>query len=425
MLRYLVQVVENLLATGILTALLFASIRRGEERETARKEMRLALWGCAAGACAALILAVLRRTTALVGRGHVNLWVLSFALVFGILYVLFLWKPSPKIPFMKNRPALSGAVPGYIRALLLAALLFHALPVIFLYPTEFAMVGESVFTTDFLFKLTGFAAGLSAVVLTALALYKTGEAMPGILLRALLSAAMLVNICNQLILIIQFLLARRMIPMIRWLFRLIVAAAEHKAFFLYAFMCIGLLLPLTVFAGSFKPLPACNNPAEHRKFRFLRRLNRRHCLTVVAGFAFSIFLFTFVKSYNEREVVLSPAEPMTLADDEIIIPVSQIEDGHLHRFAFTAEGGTEVRFIVVKKNEAAYGVGLDACDICGATGYYERKDGIICRLCDVVMNKSTIGFRGGCNPVPLAYSMRESSMIIKTADLEKEKKRFQ
>ncbi|MDR1586883.1 MAG: DUF2318 domain-containing protein, partial [Treponema sp.] len=97
----------------------------------------------------------------------------------------------------------------------------------------------------------------------------------------------------------------------------------------------------------------------------------------------------------------------------------------LHRFAFIAEGGTEVRFIVVKKNISSYGVGLDACDICGATGYYERKDGIICRLCDVVMNKSTIGFKGGCNPVPLAYSMREGSMIIKTVDLENEKKRFQ
>jgi uncharacterized membrane protein len=429
MLRYLVQVVENLLATGILTALLFAAVERVEEGETARRGRRRALWGCAAGAGAALVLAVLRRTTALVGRGLVNLWVLSFAVVFGVLYVLFLWglpqKPLRKILFLKNRPALAGAVPGYICALLLAALLFYALPAIFLYPTEFALAGESVFTTDFLFKFAGFTAGLLTVVLTVLALYKTGGAMPGTLLRALLTAALLVNICNQLILIVQFLLARRMIPMIRWLFRLIVVAAEHKVFFLYGFMGLGFLLPLTVFAGSFKPLPACNNPAEHRKFRFLRRVNRRRCLTVAAGFALSIFLFTFVKSYIEREVVLSPAEPMTLAGDEIIIPISQVDDGRLHRFAYNASDNTEVRFIVIKKNAAAYGVGLDACDICGATGYYERKDGIICRLCDVVMNKSTIGFKGGCNPVPLAYSMRDGSMIVKIVDLENEKKRFQ
>jgi uncharacterized membrane protein len=116
---------------------------------------------------------------------------------------------------------------------------------------------------------------------------------------------------------------------------------------------------------------------------------------------------------------------MTIDGGEIIIPAAQIEDGHLHRFALNTEDGTEVRFIVVKKSAAAYGVGLDACDICGATGYYERKDGIVCRLCDVVMNKSTIGFKGGCNPVPLDYTMRGGGMIIKIADLENEKKRFQ
>jgi uncharacterized membrane protein len=143
------------------------------------------------------------------------------------------------------------------------------------------------------------------------------------------------------------------------------------------------------------------------------------------GSAAVILSITALKTISERGVELSPAEAMTISAGEIIIPASQVEDGHLHRFAFITEDGTEVRFIVVKISAAAYGVGLDACDICGATGYYERKDGIVCRLCDVVMNKSTIGFKGGCNPVPLAYTMSEGTMIIKLDDLENEKKRFQ
>ncbi|MDR2784583.1 MAG: Fe-S-containing protein, partial [Treponema sp.] len=233
-----------------------------------------------------------------------------------------------------------------------------------------------------------------------------------------------VNICNQAVVIVQFLLARRIIPMIRWLFRIIVAAANYNIVFLYTLMGLGFLLPLTVFVKSFRALPVCDNPAERRKFRFSRRVNRRCCLAVTAGFALSVFLFTFVKSYIERGVVLSPAESMTLAGEEIIIPITQVEDGHLHRFAYTAPDNTEVRFIVIKKNAVAYGVGLDACDICGATGYYERKNEVICRLCDVVMNISTIGFKGGCNPVPLAYSLRSGSMIIEIINLENEKHRF-
>ncbi|MDR1128769.1 MAG: Fe-S-containing protein [Treponema sp.] len=431
MLRYLVQVVENLLATGILTALLFAAARRGENEggwEAARRRTVRALWGCAAGTGAALVLAVLRRTTALINRGFFNLWILSFAIVSGILYILFQWgilhRLLRKTAFVQKRPSLAEAIPDYTAALLLGALLFYALPTIFLYPAEFALAGESVFSTDFLFKLIGFTGGLAAVFLTGFALYRTGRALPELCLRITLTAALLVNIGNQAIVIVQFLLARRMIPMIRWLFALIVAAANHNAVFLYGFMGLGLLLPVAVFIKSFKPLPACNNPAERRKLRSSRRTNRRMCLTVAAGFALSVFLLTFVKSYIARGVVLSPAEPMTVAGDEIIIPITQVEDGHLHRFVYTASDNTEVRFIVIKKNAVAYGVGLDACDICGPTGYYERKDEVICRLCDVVMNISTIGFKGGCNPVPLAYALRSGSMVIETASLENEKTRF-
>ena len=123
-------------------------------------------------------------------------------------------------------------------------------------------------------------------------------------------------------------------------------------------------------------------------------------------------------------MVLSPPEPFTLAGEEILIPIERIEDGRLHRFAWNASDTTEVRFIVIKKSASAWGVGLDACDICGNTGYYERRDGVICKLCDVVMNKSTIGFKGGCNPVPLAYTVREGAMIVQTGDLENEKGRF-
>ena len=49
-------------------------------------------------------------------------------------------------------------------------------------------------------------------------------------------------------------------------------------------------------------------------------------------------------------------------------------DGYLHRFGYTTEKRKTIKFIVIKKpNSSAYGIGLDACDICGETGYYERE----------------------------------------------------
>jgi uncharacterized membrane protein len=424
MLRYLIQVIENLLTTGILIALLWAAL----DREGGEGRKRRALWGYAAGVGAALILAVLLRTTALISRGFFNLWILSFAIVFGILYILFLWevlqKPLRKIPFLQKRLSLAKAIPGYVNALFLGTLLFYALPTIFLYPTEFVLADESIVSTDFLFKLIGFIAGLLVVLLTALALYQAARRVSGGLLKILLTIALLVNICNQTVVIVQFLLARRILPMIRWVFRFIVAAVNNHIVFLYVLMGISFLLPLTLFIAGLRYPASGKNPAERRKIRAGLRANRRWCGVVAAGFIFSVFAVTVIKTYNERGVELSPAEPMTIAGEEITIPIEQIEDGHLHRFAYYASDGTEVRFIVIKKSAAAYGVGLDACDICGATGYYERKNEVICRLCDVVMNISTIGFKGGCNPVPLAYSLRSGNMVVETANLENEKVRF-
>ncbi|MDR2601532.1 MAG: Fe-S-containing protein [Spirochaetaceae bacterium] len=427
MLRYLVEVVQNLLSAGILTALLFASIYHGEkgaEKEAARKkETTLSLWACAAGGGASLILAVLRKTTALINRSAFNAWILFFAVFFGAVYMFFLWGGGRKRLF-KKRAYLTESLGAYIRALLVFALLFYALPSIFLYPAEFVLAGESAFTTSFLFKLTGFASGLIFTAVVATAFYKTALRVPKKFFKIVITAAILINMCGQIIIITQFLLAHRIIPMIRWVFKFIVAASPYTSAVLYVLMALGFLTASAAFAESFKPAPPCGSPAQRRKVVFLKRLNRRRCLTAVAGFALSVFLFTFVKSYIKRGVELSPAEPITIVESEILIPVSQVEDGRLHRFAYTAAENVEVRFIVIKKNEAAYGVGLDACDICGPTGYYERKNEVICRLCDVVMNKSTIGFKGGCNPVPLSYSIRNGSMVIETINLENERNRF-
>jgi uncharacterized membrane protein len=418
MLRYFVQVIQNLLTTGILSGLLFASCGDGKGKTRA-------LWGCLAGSVAALVLAVLRRTTALINRGWFNTWILFFAILFGVLSIVL-----SRLSFQKKQNVLNGAAfSDYVRALLLAALFFYALPTIFLYPTEFVLAGESVFSTDFLFKCIGFLAGLALVIITAIALYKTGTALSQAsslspVLPLFLAVIIAVNMINQLAAIIQFLLARRIIPMVRWLFRIIVLAVNNTIVFFYAIMGIAFLLPVILFVKSYISKPTWKNPAEHRKIKAGLRINRRWCFTVAALFCLSVFSLTFVKSYIERGVELSPAEPMTISGSEILIPIERVEDGHLHRFNYTASEDIEMRFIVIKKNAAAYGVGLDACDICGPTGYYERKGEVICRLCDVVMNISTIGFKGGCNPVPLAYTLRSGNMVIAIDDLEAERSRF-
>ena len=115
---------------------------------------------------------------------------------------------------------------------------------------------------------------------------------------------------------------------------------------------------------------------------------------------------------------------MVPVGDHVDLPLGDVNDGHLHRFVYQASGGQQVRFIVILKGGNSYGVGLDACEICGPTGYYERDNQVVCRLCDVVMNKATIGTKGGCNPIPLEHQVTEGNLRIPVEALEAAKKIF-
>lgn len=119
-----------------------------------------------------------------------------------------------------------------------------------------------------------------------------------------------------------------------------------------------------------------------------------------------------------------PAVQVSATNGKISIGLDQFADGHLHRYSYRASGGEGVRFIVILKGGSAYGVGLDACEICGATGYYERDGQVVCKLCDVVMNKATIGTKGGCNPIPIKYTIEGGQLIVDANELEAQRKIF-
>ncbi len=416
MLRYLVQVVQNSLTTSVLLAMLFALAHLGGSQ----KQKKWLLWGFITGFASALVLAILKHTTVLINREYFNIGILSVAIIAGIFFGALAWHV-----FRKLSPELHERVWGVIYAVLAALLLLYCLPDIFLYTTEFVMANESIFSTDSLFRLIGYIGGLLIVGLSGLALYKAGMGLSYKLARILVTAGLAFNMVNQIAAIVQPLLARRIIPMQKWLFEIIKVVINYNDYFLYALMVLTLLFPFILWRKSLHPKEAYQNPAQHRKIQAASRRQRRWCAVVLTGYILSVFSLTVVRAYDEREIVLSPAEPMNIVGDEIVIPLENVSDGHLHRFAYTAANGTEVRFIVIKKKGMAFGVGLDACDICGSTGYYERGDEVICKLCDVVMNKSTIGFKGGCNPVPLSYTISGGNMVIQTQNLENETGRFE
>jgi len=61
---------------------------------------------------------------------------------------------------------------------------------------------------------------------------------------------------------------------------------------------------------------------------------------------------------------------------------------------------------------------LDACQICGTQGYYQKGPEVICKNCGSDIVISTIGTPGGCNPVPLTSHIDNGTLLIDEAAFE-------
>jgi len=300
----------------------------------------------------------------------------------------------------------------------------YGLPDLLFYPFDFSVGMDTVFNTRYASKVMGYALGLVLALLVLFAVYSIIRQLAAGTIKILFQAALLVFMGKQVLTVMQILLARGMIRRSPFLMGLTIDMLNRALWFLFALMAMAAVCAIAIYLRNLHGSFQAPNPALVRKMKAYARKQRRWCSALGVALVAALLFVTVGAAYEGKEVVLDPPKQMAVEDGKIFLPLEMIDDGKLHRFKHDLADGTEIRYIVIKKNETAFGVGLDACDICGASGYYERNDQVICILCDVVMNKSTIGFPGGCNPVPLGYRVEDGRMRIDIKDLEKDAWRF-
>ena len=419
MLNYFITITEGLTITAILIGLLYAHI----PSILGSRGKRMLTIGAVLGLAAAAVMAVLKNTTKLVdSSGGTGMWnVRTFAVSTFALVVYYVFS----IKGRRRKLGIKGDAVAAISACVLTfTSVFYALPDVLAYPFNFSLSGESVFSTAFFYRLIGYLLGIILTLLIAAAVCQASKRMKTGAAAILLNIVLFINGFQQITKAAQVLYAKRVISG-HALFVLIKYTSNYSDAFIYAAIAVALIAPVVLWIQSFYVKEPYENPAEHRKIRAKWRNSRRWSTLLVFCFVMVVLTLTAFTALDNQVVELSPAEEFDLRGDDIYIPLTQVEDGHLHRFAYTTESSIEVRFIVIKKpNSSAYGIGLDACDICGETGYYERNGQIVCKLCDVVMNINTIGFKGGCNPIVIDYSIENGYIIFPTYTLVEHENEF-
>jgi high-affinity iron transporter len=148
--------------------------------------------------------------------------------------------------------------------------------------------------------------------------------------------------------------------------------------------------------------------------RLLEAQNRRqrNWMIAAAG-ACLVVILVLTADFIYARANSAPPSVSTIAaqGEEVRVPLSQIQDGNMHLFMTDAGSGQSVRFMVIKKPDG-WGTALDACRICGAEGYRQDGQNVICRHCGSAIYVPSIGQAGGCNPIGVPSHVDGGDLVL-------------
>lgn len=466
MLDQFLQSFSAMMTPVMLTLTLNVVLRVGEGRDVPWSRF-LRGWGFILGVAMAVTVAVLRTTLVISRRSYVNYPVLFIAVAADILalVVVLFAQYSKKHRHDRGKRWMIHAS-NIIAGIAIMMTTFYALQDAFLRLAAWVETGDSPFTTAMMLRVLGFALGiaLSFVLAGIVASMRQHE------VRVWFTAATVMMILLALVrhagALFSLLMSTRVLALDGRAFTLMVLVNNHNLqlavmqIVVYvlpalASIILGMRMYSSMITRSKKDRHVYMNAAEsghakpesatrvaayeartyeagavayegllqpqeaHRRIlqAFYRKALAVGCWTLVIMACSLSALIVGLNHVNEMPE-LSPPEQYTMVNKVATIPFEQVSDGHLHRFEYKAADGTVMRFIVIRKHGGAFGLGLDACDICGPTGYYEKDGKIICMRCNVALNVATIGFRGGCNPIPFPFKVHNSVISIQAQDLD-------
>ena len=399
--------------------------RRGKKARSA------AVWvGIGLGMVASLALTIINiEAPKSVNRQTVGLVTLPVGIVFAVLFLALVAVRSRRVRSLlpgdadaeaRAASSMETAVSGdslvrIVGALYIAAALFRAVPTAMNQAVMMLSGGVEIYSTPVVLALVGYVLAWVLVCFVAWVSYRLCSWNNRVWPAAFILISLL---ANHALMIVRIIKAKRWIAIPKDAWNVMSWFINHEAIFtIAAGLALCAVVVLTWLASRSIPTVGAN-PAEGRLGRARSRLYKSMAGTAALGYLCGALLITVGVAYGSQEIELSPPESFSVVDDQVSVNLADISDGHLHRFEYTTSGGVKVRFIVIQKSGSSFGVGLDACEICGPSGYYEKDGKVICKLCEVAMNIATIGFKGGCNPIPIEYKVSNGTLTVPISALE-------
>ena len=157
------------------------------------------------------------------------------------------------------------------------------------------------------------------------------------------------------------------------------------------------------------------NDAEKRLQESQNRRQRRWMIAAATASLTVILVLTADFIYARANSAPPTARAIEAVGNIVRVPISEVQDGTMHLFTVKADTQS-LRFMIIKKPNG-WGVALDACLICGAEGYRQEGQNVMCRHCASAIYIPSIGDKGGCNPIGVPSRLDGGDLVIDISSL--------
>jgi high-affinity iron transporter len=193
---------------------------------------------------------------------------------------------------------------------------------------------------------------------------------------------------------------------------------RNEVFFFAVILGVAALVVLREWFGARRPVEDPGlNAAERRKLEWEFKKQRRWSFAAATICALVVISLAAEFAYARVTNAQAPAAILHASNGEVSIPLSELRDTKMHFYTADAND-VAIRFFVIHQGGGDYIVALDACQICGWSGYRQQGQNVVCRNCGATIYIPSIGEKGGCNPIPVKSSVEGSNVVVDISALE-------
>ncbi len=187
---------------------------------------------------------------------------------------------------------------------------------------------------------------------------------------------------------------------------------RNEIFFFVVILGAAALVVLREWFGAKAPTAEAAGNAADRRMRE-HAFRRQRLWSFAAALLCIAVVVSFAGEYVYGKVAAAPApsKPLIAQDNVVRIPLTELTDASLHFYSADINGSV-IRFLVIHKQNGDYATALDACQICGPSGYRQEGQSIICRTCGAAIYIPSIGESGGCNPIGVKSHVEGGAVLV-------------